>query len=292
MQYDRYVNRTYQKFDRMINAYAGHIFKKLTKIDEMLAYPTMEHLRLPPDTALMQPIATGATWGEKWGNIWLHADVTVPEECAGETFCVIPDANAAEILCFKNGVPAGIINSKNNFLGGQHSAMFVSQNAVAGERFALDFECYAGHEGDSFTHAFDGLYLCVLDRAICDLVFDLSTVLQMARLPADDFLAKKANECLMNAFPYLVEEIDYADMADVYASVEPIRAALAPALAKSDFTDPTRGFVGVVGHSHMDTAWLWPVAETVRKCARTYSEVLTLMDIYPEYTFIRSEERR
>lgn len=288
MQYDRYVNRTYQKFDRMIEAYAGHIFKKLTKIDELSAYPTMEHLRLPPDPALMQPIAAGDTWGEKWGNLWLHADVTVPEECAGETFCVIPDANAVEILCFKNGVPAGIINSKNNFLGGQHSAMFVAQHAVAGESFALDFECYAGHEGENFTNRFDGLWLCVLDRAICGMVFDLSTVLQMARLPADDFLAKTANECLMNAFPYLVEEIDYADMADVYASVEPIRAALAPALAKSDDHDPTRGFVGVIGHSHMDTAWLWPVAETVRKCARTYSEVLTLMDIYPEYTFIQS----
>ena len=38
MQYDRYVNRTYQKFDRMIGAYAGHIFKKLTKLDELSAY--------------------------------------------------------------------------------------------------------------------------------------------------------------------------------------------------------------------------------------------------------------
>lgn len=65
MQYDRYVNRTYQKFDRMIEAYAGHIFKKLTKIDELSAYSTMEHLRLPPDPALMQPIAAGDTWGEK-----------------------------------------------------------------------------------------------------------------------------------------------------------------------------------------------------------------------------------
>ena len=38
----------------------------------------------------------------------------------------------------------------------------------------------------------------------------------------------------------------------------------------------------------MDTAWLWPVSETIRKCARTYAEALTLMDIYPNYTFIQS----
>ena len=38
----------------------------------------------------------------------------------------------------------------------------------------------------------------------------------------------------------------------------------------------------------MDTAWLWPIDETIRKCARTYSQTLNLMDIYPEYTFIQS----
>lgn len=38
----------------------------------------------------------------------------------------------------------------------------------------------------------------------------------------------------------------------------------------------------------MDTAWLWPVDETIRKCARTYSQALTLMDLYPEYPFIQS----
>ena len=48
------------------------------------------------------------------------------------------------------------------------------------------------------------------------------------------------------------------------------------------------GRVGVTGHSHMDTAWLWPVSETVRKCARTYANALSLMDQYPEYTFMQS----
>ena len=84
MQYDRYVNRTYQKFDRMIGAYAGHIFKKLTKLDELSAYPTMDHLRLPPAPSLLQPITAGAVWGERWGNLWLHADVAVPEECVAD----------------------------------------------------------------------------------------------------------------------------------------------------------------------------------------------------------------
>ena len=47
-------------------------------------------------------------------------------------------------------------------------------------------------------------------------------------------------------------------------------------------------FAGLVGHSHMDTAWLWELKETLKKCARTYSNQLSLMDQYPEYRFIQS----
>ena len=47
--------------------------------------------------------------------------------------------------------------------------------------------------------------------------------------------------------------------------------------------------VSIVGHAHLDTAWLWPLRETIRKCARTFSTVLELMDRYPEYRFVVSQ---
>ena len=45
----------------------------------------------------------------------------------------------------------------------------------------------------------------------------------------------------------------------------------------------------MVGHAHLDTAWLWPLRETIRKCARTFSTVLELMDRYPDYRFVVSQ---
>ena len=47
--------------------------------------------------------------------------------------------------------------------------------------------------------------------------------------------------------------------------------------------------VTAVGHAHIDTAWLWPVAETVRKCARTFATQLALIDAYPGYVFGASQ---
>src|SRR5438094_6427209 len=47
--------------------------------------------------------------------------------------------------------------------------------------------------------------------------------------------------------------------------------------------------ITAVGHAHIDTAWLWPLRETRRKCARTFSTALALMDEYPDYRFACSQ---
>lgn len=44
-----------------------------------------------------------------------------------------------------------------------------------------------------------------------------------------------------------------------------------------------------IGHSHLDLLFLWPERETWRKCARTLSTVLKMMDRFPEYKFVLSQ---
>ena len=52
--------------------------------------------------------------------------------------------------------------------------------------------------------------------------------------------------------------------------------------------DEPKPYVGIIGHSHLDTAWLWPVAETRRKLHRTVSNAVTLLERYPKYKFFLS----
>ena len=47
--------------------------------------------------------------------------------------------------------------------------------------------------------------------------------------------------------------------------------------------------VTAVGHAHIDTAWEWPLREARRKCARSWSTQLELMDRYPDYVFACSQ---
>ena len=47
--------------------------------------------------------------------------------------------------------------------------------------------------------------------------------------------------------------------------------------------------LSAIGHAHIDTAWLWPIDETWRKCQRSFANVLALMDDYPEFKFACSQ---
>ncbi|THF73583.1 alpha-mannosidase [Cohnella fermenti] len=49
------------------------------------------------------------------------------------------------------------------------------------------------------------------------------------------------------------------------------------------------GLIRMVGQSHIDIAWLWPVRETVRKASRTFSTVDALMREYPDFKYSQSQ---
>ncbi len=53
--------------------------------------------------------------------------------------------------------------------------------------------------------------------------------------------------------------------------------------------DPEAGRIFLTGHSHIDTAWLWPLRETVRKCGRTFATACRLLERYPSYHFSCSQ---
>jgi len=302
MNHEAYIKRIYEKFETMIQMCEKKMFKKIGEATEVYAYETMEHLRKPPMLSEMKPIEPGTRWGKEWASIWLKTEITVPAEADGRVLCLLTDTGAVEILCFKNGKPAGLINSKHQFLGGWHSMMYLDTDAQHGDKFVVDMECYAHHNmlgcgpfetygNDEYVHDFSRVYngidICVIDEPIYECLFDLHCVLQLARLGHGNYASLKAHECLMKAYPYLIQDVGLASEDELREAFLKMKEAVAPALEKGT-GDRSRGYVGVLGHSHMDTAWLWPVDETIRKCARTYSQVLTLMDIYPQYTFIQS----
>ena len=302
MNYEVYTKKLLTQYKKALDVYARHIFVPVKHVSDALSFRTQEHLRRPPADNLA-PIHEGEQWGGLWQNIWLSLDVAADGDTLGQQIWLIPHTGATEILCFRDGAPSGIINSKNNFIGGMHSAMYVGKSD-APKTWHVDLECYAGHfcpgcspydnygmdapDETKYRFAFGGLDVCVMDEAINRMVFDLSTVIQLAELDGNNFVSGKAVRALKAAFPHFIQSpIDHT-REELDAAAKEVSAILAPVLEKSACNDGSRGNVSLIGHSHMDTAWLWPYSETIRKCARTYAEALDLMERYPDYDFVQS----
>ena len=78
---------------------------------------------------------------------------------------------------------------------------------------------------------------------------------------------------------------------DVAGSVAAARARSATG-ARARGGARMRTASSAIGHAHIDSAWLWPIRETKRKCARTFSNALRLMEDYPEYHFSASQAQQ
>ena len=71
-------------------------------------------------------------------------------------------------------------------------------------------------------------------------------------------------------------------------AVREARRVVASRLARIREEYPPAGRLALTGHSHLDLAWLWPLAETRRKAKRTFASVLGLMDRYEDFAFNQS----
>ena len=85
------------------------------------------------------------------------------------------------------------------------------------------------------------------------------------RLPEDSVQRSKVIECANDAIN---------GYADNQLNVNISRNILKKELSKHSSASDLK--VNAIGHAHIDTAWLWPVTESIRKCAFSLSSIIGL----------------
>lgn len=75
---------------------------------------------------------------------------------------------------------------------------------------------------------------------------------------------------------------------EAHARIDAAHGALRFALDRLRTRYPSEGRVNLVGHSHIDVAWLWPIAETRRKVRRTFATTVELLDRHEHFRFAQS----
>ena len=305
MIYDKYVGMIRGKLESANKIYTQLAYKKVGELSDIGCFETKEKLHSAVPQSGYKQVTGPFRWGGEWDNIWLRGSYTVPAELAGKAIYVMPKTGAVEILCFRDGKPFGIINSKGeDILNGNHAVTQLTGGAKAGTVFDVALECYAGHfcagcgpyesygvnsaSDSEFIRSYESVDICVRDDDVFGFVFDLKAVMQLSEYLDDASAVKaEARNVLEKVLSELILYPAHYSEEVWHASVVRCREIMKPILERSG-ADPKRGFVGIIGHSHMDTAWLWPYPETIRKCARTYANALALMDQDPDYKFIQS----
>lgn len=295
---DKQILRMLRKLKRFEEHLDSMIFEKVCELP-VLAYQTDESLYEIPDDSLYHPVKPGDIWGGEGTYCWFKSHYTVPEEYAGRPLFLRPKMGGYEALLWVDGKPFGTFATKIVVTGhGNHYCDMLVKNPQAGQDIKIDVEFYSGHyvmgcmpfeeaEHNNYRFPFSEMDICVKNEKIADFYFNLRALSELVEV-LDDTSYRKAE--LINVMLQLHQVLYYdpscVSKEEFYASLEKGQEIMAPALARHNSS--TAPSVGVIGHSHMDTAWLWHIGETIKKCARTYSNQLNLMEQYPEYTFIQS----
>ncbi|MEV0276450.1 glycoside hydrolase family 38 C-terminal domain-containing protein [Streptomyces sp. NPDC050610] len=250
-----------------------------------------------------EPFATGTAWGRPWSTSWFRLDGTVPTAWAGRRVEAVidpgfsgdgPGFQAEGLVHDADGVPIKGVHPRN-----RHVA--VAARAAGGEPVHLLLEAAANPavlrhgfapnqlgdvltSGDAPLYRFASADLAVLDENVWHLLLDIDVLVELMReLPAD----RSRHHEILRA---LEDALDALDLHDVAGTAAAGRAALAEALARP--AHPSAHRVSATGHAHIDSAWLWPLRETVRKAARTFANVTELADEYPELVFACSQAQQ
>ena len=259
-------------------------------------FTTME--QLPYGEAVKRafvPAPTGMKWGRKWEYGWFRTRIVIPQALEGQRL-VFTLAPAEEMLVWINGAEAGSIDRR-------HRMITLTRSARTGEVYEIIAECYAGHgvrnegagpvawgeepvpEPPEQQLTIGTSSFGVWNEPLFQAAMDYLTLYSLAqKLPEKSLRAMKVLEGLKK-FTYIADfELPEPELT---RSVLLADEVLKPLLAcKNGSTAPE---FTVFGQSHLDLAWLWPVEETIRKAARTYSNQLALMEEYGDYHFLLCE---
>ncbi len=132
---------------------------------------------------------------------------------------------------------------------------------------------------------FDGARLVVVNRQVEGFYYDLRVAAEVAAAITDERRKALLSSAVERAMLAVDLTLPHPRLLEEVAQARQILAGAVEAIG----CDDEAGRLYFSGHSHIDTAWLWPLRETIRKCGRTFSTALRLMDRYQRFHFSCSQ---
>jgi len=233
--------------------------------------------------------ALGERFGPLWATYWFRVEATVPAEWAGERVD-FEWVSHSEATLWIGGRPVQGLNSSPE---GARIDALVLDRAAGGERLDLRVELACNGKFGEMPRVYESLEPVVLDRCriarfdrrAWDLHHDFDVLRRLEADSANGLDESWAGKLLaeLNRFCNVWVEGDRSTWDEA-------EAVLKRLLASTNGSHTHE--LAAIGHAHIDTAWLWPLAETQRKMVRTFSSQTAYMDRYPEFRFACSQAQQ
>ena len=255
--------------------------------------------RIACDEALRgdyQPLAVGDRFGPLWSTHWIHVTGKIPADWHGKEVHFLWDSSS-EACIWLDGVPVQGLSGSHSLLGDDAlwKDFCVMKQAEGGGYVDLHVEvacnglfgvggsAASAKASDTRIGTLLQAELAVFDREAWDLFWDYKIIADMAQhLPP----ATPRGGQALYAANAMINTLRPDDR-----STWPAARAIAGAFLAARNGDGQHR-ISAVGHAHIDTAWLWPIAETRRKCIRSFASAVRHMNQYAEYKFACSQAQQ
>lgn len=228
---------------------------------------------------------TDDLWGGMDCHGWFKCSVEVPAEFEGKTIALEFhtfdegwDATNPQFILYVNG-------EEVQGLDINHRESILTHNAVPGTRYDIDLHAYAGRLSDKKATLHGKLV--VVDMAARELYYNLQVPVDVCKE------LDKEDKNRIDMLNVLNDAVNLIDLRIPKSKEYDESIKVANDFLNDKFYGELCGHNDViatcVGHTHIDVAWQWTVAQTREKVARSFSTVLKMMEEYPEYIFMSSQ---
>ena len=235
--------------------------------------------------------------GEKWGEDFSYANFVFTYKGGYSNPYLYVESGGVDHLLLADGKPFGMADNRPD--GKDENVRchkYISlKNIRAGAKIMV--EAYASHtlygvmpfDTKSLPpeRIYNGIYIVEMDETVKKFTESLDLLNSYLRCMKEEDVRKidayRLYEKLFELLTVLPEaRPNVEELAKAITLMEEFFVAL-------NTTDKSNlPYIGVIGHSHLDTAWLWTVEETHHKAARTAANAVTMLKEYPDYKFIMS----
>ena len=286
----RHHQYTRERLSQLADRIAAKIYSATVAIENVQVSAPVDRISHDEAQKLeFRPVVRGEQFGPRWTTFWFKVQATVPAEWRGRVD--LQWISFSEVTLWINGCSTqGLNHEPVSWDGATRPDAVLLREAAGGETidFMIEMACN-GMFGDSVNtyktiqpYILDVCELRLFDPEAWKLYYDFH-VLQQLELEEKNDLDKTWAGVLLSRLNQVANILDVEDRA-----TWPVATAILDELYTSR-NATTVHELSAIGHAHIDTAWLWPMAETWRKCERSFSTADSYMIEYSEYKFSCSQ---